>query len=365
MDASYEQEPFSHAELAAGGIAIAAVTLVAFLAFQRISRPLDLAAAASASTASASTASPPTASPATASPATASPATASPATASPSTATRPPETAALKPAEDLSPPPDLPADNPSAPNPAWPKVLPEAAPAARVKPWAAAISDQRIAVLGPMDPFQRRDFAAASARPEEDVQTPRGATRDPSSPSDALWIQTRLRDLGYYAGSINGVWGPASRRALLDFKTINGLPESDRWDLETEQAVSSRQSVGGRGTFIGIWAKGIEACGRGAVLVIRPRGAKTDGGKCDFRSVKREAATTWQIQADCSAALQPQPDTGPDLSAWIERAVSYLNGNGAAATEERTQRANIGLKLTASRLRWTSEYGAEMYVRCP
>jgi hypothetical protein len=343
MDASYDQDPFSYAELAAGGIALAAVALVAFLAFQRISRPLDLTASAG-----------------------------------PSNATQSPATGAPKPPEDRSPGPDSAGDNAPAPSPAWPKVVPEAAPAAMVKPWAAAMRD----ALGPLNLFQMKNFVAQSAKPEEGVPTPRGAsqsleleegaatprgaTRDPSRPSDALWIQTRLRDLGYYSGSVNGVWGLGSRRALLDFKIINGLPDGDKWDRETEQAVSSGQSVGAHGTFIGTWAKAIEACqiGHGAVVVIRPRGAKTEGGKCDFHSVKRETATTWQIQADCSAALQ-QPDTGSDLSALVERVIAYFRSNGAVATEEQMQRANISLKLSASRLHWRSEHGAETYLRCP
>jgi hypothetical protein len=327
MHASYHQDPLSYAELAAGGIALAAVTLVAFLAFQRISRPLDLAASAS-----------------------------------PSNAMQSSPTGAPKPPEDTSPVPDSAGDNPPSSSPVWPKVVAEAAPAAMVKPWAAAMSDK----LGPLNLFQMRNFVAQSANAEEDVPTPRGATRDPSRPSDALWIQTRLRDLGYYSGSINGVWGLGSRRALIDFKIINGLPDGDKWDQETEQAVSSGQSVGAHGTFIGTWAKGIEACqiGHGAVVVIRPRGAKTDGGKCDFHSVKRETATTWQIQADCSAARQ-QSDTGSDLSTLVERVIAYFRSNGAVAAEEQMQRANISLKLSASRLHWTSEHGVETYLRCP
>jgi hypothetical protein len=325
MDRRYEQESFSYAELAAGlaagGIATAAVVLVAFLAFQRISRPLDRTAF------------------------------------SPPNATRPPETASPEPsnqagqlvtptalASGVPPVPDSSADNPSNSSAAGRKEAPvviraEAAPAVVIKPQAPAMSGAPTPLIGPVAPFRTRDeFAAQTPQPEGEVPMPppRAAMRDPSSRADALWIQTRLRDLGYYSGSVNGVWGSASRRALLDFKTMNGLPDGDGWDRETEQAVSSRQSVGAQGTFIGIWAKGIDACqiSRGAVLVIRPHGAKTDRGKCDFHSVKRETPTTWQIQANCSA-------------------------------EERVWRANISLKLTASSLHWTSERGNQTYVRCP
>jgi hypothetical protein len=331
MDASYEQEPFSYAELAAGGIAIAAVVLVAFLAFQRIARPLELTASAS-----------------------------------PSNATRPPETAAPKSPAGPSLARDDAGDNAPAPAPAWPKAAAGAAPAVMVKPWAAAMSDQPAPLPGPLDLFHMRNFIAQSAKPEEEVLAPRVATRDPSSPSDARWIQSRLHDLGYYSGSVNGVWGPASRRALIDFKIMNGLADGDRWDRETEQAVSSGQSVGAYGSFIGIWAKTIEACqiGRSAILVIRPRGAKSDGGRCDFHSVKRETATTWQIQADCAAASH-EPDSGSNLSTLIEQVIGYFKSNGAAAKEEPMQRSNINLKLTASRLHWTSEHGVEAYLRCP
>jgi hypothetical protein len=186
-------------------------------------------------------------------------------------------------------------------------------------------------------PSSSKDAAIPSRSEEAAVPSPPGAERDPSNRSDALWIQTKLRDLGYYAGNANGVWGPASRSALHDFKTMNGLQEDDKWDKETEQRLLSKQSVRASSTFIGSWAKDAEGCQRvrsGTPLVIRSGGAESsEGGKCDFRSVKREAATMWRIQAACSA----------DKQAWT---------------------ANISLKLTGSNLNWSSERGTETYVRC-
>jgi peptidoglycan hydrolase-like protein with peptidoglycan-binding domain len=55
--------------------------------------------------------------------------------------------------------------------------------------------------------------------------------------------------------TINGNWGPVSRSALRDFKTMNGLPGDDRRDRDTEQALSSRQGVRASATFIGDWAR--------------------------------------------------------------------------------------------------------------
>jgi hypothetical protein len=156
---------------------------------------------------------------------------------------------------------------------------------------------------------------------------------NPQNPSDAIWVQARLADLGYFTGSRNGVWGPGSRRALRDFKTMNGLGENERWDRETEQRLSSKQVVPAAETFLGGWAEDTGQCRDGAALAINSRGAKVAGGECDFRSVKREAAAQWRVQAVCT-------DGG---SSW---------------------NANVSLKLTALKLIWSSERGAATYVRC-
>jgi hypothetical protein len=156
---------------------------------------------------------------------------------------------------------------------------------------------------------------------------------NPQNPSDAIWVQARLADLGYFTGSRSGAWGPASRGALRDFKSMNGLQEDDRWDRETEQRLSSREVVPAAKTFIGRWAEDIDQCRNGAALVISSRAAKVAGGECDFRSVKREATTQWRVQAVCT-------DGG---SSW---------------------NANVGLQLTAPKLIWSSERGTATYVRC-
>lgn len=156
---------------------------------------------------------------------------------------------------------------------------------------------------------------------------------NPQNPSDAIWVQARLADLGYFTGNRSGVWGPVSRRALRDFKTMNGLQEDDRWDRETEQRLSSKKVVPAADTFIGGWTEDVDQCRNGAPLVIGSRGAKVAGAECDFRSVKREAAAQWRAQAVCT-------DGG---SSW---------------------NANVSLKLTATKLIWSSERGTATYFRC-
>jgi len=156
---------------------------------------------------------------------------------------------------------------------------------------------------------------------------------NPQNPSNAIWVQARLADLGYFTGSRSGVWGPVSRSALRDFKSMNGLQEDDRWDRETEQRLASKQVVPAAKTFIGGWAEDIDQCRNGAPLVINSRTAKAVGGECDFRSVKHETAARWHLQAVCT-------DGG---SSW---------------------NANVSLKLSAPKLIWSSERGTATYVRC-
>jgi peptidoglycan hydrolase-like protein with peptidoglycan-binding domain len=156
---------------------------------------------------------------------------------------------------------------------------------------------------------------------------------NPQNKSDAIWLQARLADLGYFTGSRSGVWGPVSRNALRDFKIMNGLQDDDQWDKETEQRLSSKQVVPAAKTFIGGWAEDIDQCRSGAPLVINSHAAKAAGGECDFRSVRRDTAARWHVEAVCT-------DGG---SSW---------------------NANVNLKLNAPKLIWSSERGTATYVRC-
>ena len=46
-----------------------------------------------------------------------------------------------------------------------------------------------------------------------------GPLRNPLNRSGAIWLQDRFRELGYYSGSSDGVWGLNSKAALRAFKT--------------------------------------------------------------------------------------------------------------------------------------------------
>ena len=147
-----------------------------------------------------------------------------------------------------------------------------------------------------------------------------------------------MRDLGYYFGNGDAVWRADSRSALRDFKAKNGLAENDTWDKETEQRLSSDQNIHAGSIFVGRWGLDIDQCQKvqdgSAPITISSHRAETGRAACAFRSVKREAANSWRIQALCSA----------DGNSW---------------------NANISLKLNGSELSWSSERGTATYVRCP
>jgi len=58
---------------------------------------------------------------------------------------------------------------------------------------------------------------------------------NPAVPRDAKMIQKRLDELGFYRGTIDGIWGQGSRAALKAFKEKNSLGNSDKWDKETQK----------------------------------------------------------------------------------------------------------------------------------
>lgn len=59
--------------------------------------------------------------------------------------------------------------------------------------------------------------------------------------SGAMLVQSRLKQLGHYPSTVDGIWGPASRAALRNFKlSQSALNYDDQWDLATQQALLGR-----------------------------------------------------------------------------------------------------------------------------
>src|SRR5215469_9723476 len=61
---------------------------------------------------------------------------------------------------------------------------------------------------------------------------------DPLRKDDIRWAQVELRYHGLYKGSLDGVAGPETNRALSEFRKINGLSPSESLDAQTWEALT-------------------------------------------------------------------------------------------------------------------------------
>jgi peptidoglycan hydrolase-like protein with peptidoglycan-binding domain len=64
------------------------------------------------------------------------------------------------------------------------------------------------------------------------------------SKDDIRWAQVELRTMGLYNGSLDGVAGPETKRALLGFQERNGLERTASLDQQTADALIGNTSVG-------------------------------------------------------------------------------------------------------------------------
>jgi len=69
-----------------------------------------------------------------------------------------------------------------------------------------------------------------------------GTRLNPLNPDEAVRINTRLLELGFFKGKSPEIWSTASRSALQAFKTARGLPATDTWDSSAELALFANNS---------------------------------------------------------------------------------------------------------------------------
>ena len=80
---------------------------------------------------------------------------------------------------------------------------------------------------------------ATAASPPAVVETSRDAlTGDALRKNDIRWAQVELRYRGLYQGSLDGVVGPETKRALSQFKKMNGLGPTASLDVQTWEALT-------------------------------------------------------------------------------------------------------------------------------
>ena len=178
----------------------------------------------------------------------------------------------------------------------------------------------------------------AEAHPQS---TPEIATevRAPTllEPERVKEIQQKLIRLGYLSANATGLWGPLSRRALKAFKSDHDLPPDEIWDEASERTLFSDDPASLE-PFIGVWGVDGSACSarlnRNGSLpaVIDSEGAWAGETFCAFRGKKR-TRHGWDLVASCSNARDR----------WT---------------------ANVRLAVAGAQLVWTSERGAQTYMRC-
>ena len=230
------------------------------------------------------------------------------------------------PSANANPTPNVPQ------SPAWKPVVPQYPPPLTGLPQQSA----------PQSPPLEAPKEVPSI-PEPNPAPPSVPKLDLARTEDVIRIQQRLIDLGYLAGSADGKWGPRSKAALIEFKSRASLPGTDVWDDAAQSALFSDTakayalgSYSSDFAFVGGWTNEIGACGTPGELPplrITATRAETDGGACEFKSVRPDGQNAWRVSAVCSSGGK----------SW---------------------QANVRLTLNGSKLRWVSERPETIYYRC-
>jgi hypothetical protein len=91
---------------------------------------------------------------------------------------------------------------------------------------------------------RRSDFSGqdtAPAHTQAQYKSLTGTRLNPLNPDEAVRINTRLHELGFFRGKSLDIWSTASRSALQSFKAARGLAATDTWDSSTELALFAKQ----------------------------------------------------------------------------------------------------------------------------
>jgi peptidoglycan hydrolase-like protein with peptidoglycan-binding domain len=67
---------------------------------------------------------------------------------------------------------------------------------------------------------------------------------DPLRRDYIRWAQLELRNRGLYRGSLDGILGPGTRRAVSQFQAINGLGRTATLDSQTWDALTAHPAIG-------------------------------------------------------------------------------------------------------------------------
>jgi DNA-binding helix-hairpin-helix protein with protein kinase domain len=204
----------------------------------------------------------------------------------------------------------------NVPSPAFPRTEQAAAPPKPPPPPSATSPGE---ISNPTVP--------TTESPPTTLEPPSSA---PAERSDPMFINGRLRELGYLIGNPRA-GSVGIRQAVREFKIVNGLGTTDEIDGASIRALNAGNPISKSQSFIGGWSS-IETCVDGAQLRVTVSQANTDGGVCRFSRVTFIGGG-WKIQARCQVNAETWP-------------------------------ANISFSVIGRRLDWSSERGHESYYRC-
>ena len=95
------------------------------------------------------------------------------------------------------------------------------------------------------------DYAADAVNPVNAGSTPalsqtleRSRDTDNLRKDDIRWAQVELRNRGLYKGSLDGIVGPDTKRALILFQSKNGLGQTAALDEQTWEELTSAVAQG-------------------------------------------------------------------------------------------------------------------------
>ena len=95
-----------------------------------------------------------------------------------------------------------------------------------------------------LHPVARAGNTAPTASAPAAVQISKDAlTGDPLRTNDIRWVQVELRVRGLYNGSLDGILGPETKRALSQFQQMNGLGRTASLDAQTWEALTGNSAI--------------------------------------------------------------------------------------------------------------------------
>jgi Putative peptidoglycan binding domain len=86
--------------------------------------------------------------------------------------------------------------------------------------------------------------ATAASIPAPVQASDTALTGDTLRKDDIRWAQLELRNRGLYRGSLDGILGPETSRAISQFQRINGLTRTASLDALTWDALTGNPAIG-------------------------------------------------------------------------------------------------------------------------